>query len=116
MIYILIGIITGIIGGMGIGGGTILIPTLVFFAQIPQKIAQGINLMVFLPVSAIALIIHTRHKRVKYKTSAYITIFAIVGSVIGAKAASVVSPLYLKRLFGTFLFVMGLYELARKQR
>ncbi len=49
---------------MGIGGGTILIPpSLVFFTELNQKQAQGINLIVFIPVAIIALIIHFKEKK-----------------------------------------------------
>ena len=45
MLVCLIGFFAGIIGGMGMGGGTILIPALVLFANIDPKLAQSINLL-----------------------------------------------------------------------
>lgn len=116
MMFVLIGIVTGLIGGMGIGGGTILIPALVFFAHISQKTAQGINLMTFLPVSIVALIIHTKQGRVKYRAALFITTFAIAGAIIGARLAAIISAFYLRKLFGIFLLVMGIYEFFRKEK
>ena len=45
MIYTIIGFFAGVIGGMGMGGGTILIPALIMFVNIDPKIAQSINLL-----------------------------------------------------------------------
>jgi uncharacterized membrane protein YfcA len=49
MILTLIGFFAGIIGGMGMGGGTILIPALILFANIDPKMAQSINLLSSIP-------------------------------------------------------------------
>lgn len=116
MMFVIIGIVAGLIGGMGIGGGTILIPALVFFAHISQKAAQGINLVTFLPVSIVALIVHTKEGRVRYGAALFITIFAIAGAIIGARLAAVISAFYLRKLFGVFLLVMGLYEFLRREK
>ena len=57
MIWIIvIGIVSGMISGMGIGGGTILIPALLFLQDMNQQQAQGINLIYFIPTAVIALI------------------------------------------------------------
>ena len=48
-LLILAGIVGGIIGGMGMGGGTLLIPILTIFLDVPQKNAQAINLVAFIP-------------------------------------------------------------------
>ncbi len=110
MLFVLIGIIAGLIGGMGIGGGTILIPALVLFTHIPQKTAQSVNLITFLPVAIIALIIHTRESRVKYNIALFIIIFALFGALIGSRLAIHVSVYWLRKLFGIFLLIMGIYE------
>ena len=51
MILILIGLISGIISGMGIGGGTILIPALTIILSMEQNTAQAINLIYFIPTA-----------------------------------------------------------------
>ena len=116
MFFILIGIAAGIVGGMGIGGGTILIPALVFLAKIPQKTAQSVNLITFLPIATAALIIHTRQNRVKYGIALLIMISAIIGAIIGAKLVPFMSIEWLRRLFGAFLLIMGIYEFFRKDK
>ena len=53
MLVCLIGFFAGIIGGMGMGGGTILIPALVLFANIDPKLAQSINLLSSIPMTCL---------------------------------------------------------------
>ena len=55
-----IGFFSGIISGMGIGGGTILIPALLFLTEVNQQQAQGVNLIYFIPTAVVALIAHRR--------------------------------------------------------
>ena len=50
MVYILIGFVSGIVSVTGMGGGTILIFLLTFLMGIEQHIAQGINLIFFIPI------------------------------------------------------------------
>ena len=68
-LLILFGVIGGVLGGMGMGGGTLLIPLLTLGLNLTQQNAQAINLMAFLPMSIFALIIHFKNKLVRYKFS-----------------------------------------------
>ena len=56
-----IGFFSGIISGMGIGGGTILIPALLFLTEVNQQQAQGVNLIYFIPTAVVALITHRKN-------------------------------------------------------
>ena len=60
-LYFLSGFSSGIFGGMGMGGGTILIPILTIFFSLDQRLSQGINLISFLVMSLVALIIHYKN-------------------------------------------------------
>ena len=62
ILYAIAGISSGIIAGMGMGGGTLLIPILTILLGVEQRISQGINLIVFVPMSIVALIIHCKRK------------------------------------------------------
>ncbi len=116
MILIIIGLASGIISGMGMGGGTILIPALIFFANTPQHLAQSINLSVFFPTSIVALWIHTKNKHVRYRLAFKIIATGVVGALIGSKLAVSISTHTLRRLFGIFILAMGIYELFRKTK
>ena len=56
-LLILFGFLSGVVGGMGMGGGTLLVP-LLSFSDMPQKAAQSANLVSFLPMCCVALIFH----------------------------------------------------------
>ena len=60
--YIIAGLLGGVLGGMGMGGGTLLIPILTIFLAFEQKNAQAINLLAFIPMSIVAIIIHIKNK------------------------------------------------------
>ncbi|HHW56099.1 MAG TPA: TSUP family transporter [Clostridia bacterium] len=111
-----IGLLTGIIGGMGIGGGTILIPALTIFIGIEQHIAQSVNLLSFIPAAIIALIYHFKSKNIVYKIIAFIIIGGIIGSLIGAMVAAITKAFILKKIFAIFLFCIGVYEIFSKPR
>ena len=108
--FIISGIAGGIIGGMGMGGGTLLIPLLTIFLYVPQKTAQGINLIAFLPMAIVALIIHFKNKLVDFKNLLYIVIPGIIASVSFSFLASSLDNEILSFLFGNFLILIGVYE------
>lgn len=114
MLLFFIGLASGVISGMGIGGGTILIPALIFLVGLEQHVAQSVNLMAFFPTAIIAIIIHTKNKYVRYKTAFYIVLGGIAGAIIGSNIAVSISAQRLRRFFGIFLLAMGIYEFFRK--
>ena len=67
MIEILIGMISGIVSGTGMGGGTILIFLLTFMMGIEQHVAQATNLIFFIPTSIVAIIINIKNKNIDLK-------------------------------------------------
>lgn len=116
MILFLIGMASGIISGMGIGGGTILIPALVIFIGVDQHIAQSVNLLFFIPTAVVALFIHFKSKRVNLKMAIPIVAFGLIGAFFGSKLAIGLSGTDLKKWFGFFLLAMGIYEMFRKDK
>lgn len=78
----IIGVISGIVSGMGMGGGAILITILVCFAGIDQKVAQASNLIFFIPTSIVATIINIKNKEIKWKLAVVISIFGAIGALI----------------------------------
>jgi uncharacterized membrane protein YfcA len=115
MKLLIIGFLSGIISGMGIGGGTILIPSLVFFTNLKQQETQGINLIVFIPVAIVALIIHFKEKNIDFKYAKWIILGGIAGSIIGSLFAIKTNPNSLRKYFGIFLMFIGIYELFKKE-
>lgn len=116
MKLILVGFLSGIISGMGIGGGTILIPSLVFFAGLSQIQAQGINLIVFIPISTVAIITHMKEGNIETKYIRPIIIGGIISAVIGSMIAVRIDEEGLRTFFGIFLLIIGLYEFFKKDK
>ena len=111
MVEILIGIISGFISGMGMGGGTILILSLSIFLGVEQHIAQATNLIFFIPTSIMAIIINIKQKSINLKIAIPILIYGIIGAIIGAITASKTDVSTLKRYFGIFLGLIAIWEI-----
>ncbi|MHB1393103.1 MAG: TSUP family transporter [Clostridia bacterium] len=116
MLTVLIGFASGIISGMGIGGGTLLIPALVFIVGTKQQIAQSINLLVFIPSAIAALYVHSRKKNIEKGLLLKMAITGCLGAVIGSFLAVNLDSNLLKRFFGIFLLIMGIYEITSKRK
>lgn len=115
MKLIIIGLLSGIISGMGIGGGSILIPSLVLFNDIEQIKAQGVNLVVFIPVAIIALITHRKEGNLDIKHNKKIITGGIIGAVLGSLLALKIQDDDLRKCFGAFLLLIGIYEFFKKK-
>lgn len=113
MLNIITGFFSGIISGMGIGGGAILIPALIMLEGINQQMAQGINLTYFIPTAIISLIVHIKNKNVEFKTALIIGSVGVIGAALGAWLATSLSGELLRKMFGIFLLLVGLYEIYR---
>ena len=113
IVPILTGLFSGIISGMGIGGGTVLIPALTMLLNTNQHAAQGVNLLYFIPTAAVALLVHRKNNAVEWKLAVPVMLFGILGASLGAWIALKINPALLRRLFGGFLFFMGGYEIYK---
>lgn len=112
----LAGMITGILTGFGIGGGTLLIIYLTMFRDFSQLSAQGINLIYFLPTAGTALISHIKNKRVIWQAVIYAGISGTVAAILAALIASKLDMSHLRRVFGIFLLFVGISELFAKNK
>ncbi|WP_341876780.1 sulfite exporter TauE/SafE family protein [Defluviitalea saccharophila] len=116
MILFIIGLLSGLISGMGIGGGTVLIPALTLFVGMSQHNAQSINLIYFIPTAIAALVIHIRNKRIRKELLWFLIGGGVIGAVIGSFVAISLDAVFLRRLFGVFLFYMGIKEIRKNKR
>lgn len=104
----LAGFLSGMLGGMGMGGGTVLIPILTIFLGVGQHAAQAANLIAFLPMALFSLKMHKDRGLLKTEGVPAIVIPALVTSVAGAFAASFLEGEILGKLFGAFLILLGI--------
>ncbi|MDE7079963.1 MAG: sulfite exporter TauE/SafE family protein [Clostridia bacterium] len=107
-LLILGGIVGGIIGGMGMGGGTLLIPILTIFLDIPQKSAQAINLIAFIPMAVIVTIINIKRKDINYKSVLTVAAPALVTSIVSSLFVGKIDAKILSIGFATFLILLGI--------
>lgn len=111
MLNIIVGVVSGIVSGMGMGGGTILILCLSLFLGKDQHIAQGANLIFFIPTSIVSIIINIKQKLIKWKTGLIVAGCGIIGALIGANISVNLETNKLKMYFGIFLLIIAGVEI-----
>lgn len=111
MVEILVGLISGVVSGMGMGGGSILILLLSLFLGVEQHIAQATNLVFFIPTAIVSIIINTKQKYVNYKTAIPVIGTGVIGAITGAIIATKMDVAHLKRYFGYFLLTIAIFEI-----
>ena len=110
VLILIIGLLAGVFSGfIGIGGGLIVVPCLVYFLGMGQHAAQGTSLAMMLPPIGV-LAVYNYHKagQVDFKVAALLCVSFVVGSVLGSKIAISLSPEQIKKAFGISIIVIGL--------
>lgn len=113
---LLAGLFSGIIGGMGLGGGAVLIIYLTVFKDMEQLKAQGINLLFFIPIATLAVIIYAFKKQIKWRVTLPLAIGGVLGAVGGFFLTDFIGGNFTAKLFGGFLIILGLKELFFKSK
>lgn len=110
ILFIVFGFLAGILGGMGLGGGTVLIPLLTIFLGITQKVAQGYNLIIFLVMAIVAIIIHAKNKLIDLKSIVWVLVFGAGFCVLGAYLTTIIDTEILKMIFAVFLIFLAIWQ------
>ena len=84
LLPLLAGTATGILSGFGVGGGTLLLIYMTTFAGVPQNLAQGVNLLYFLPTAATALPAHIKNGYIDGKTVWPAALAGLAGTALAA--------------------------------
>lgn len=111
LIYIAVGFLAGVLGGMGMGGGTILIPALTIFLGVNQHIAQATNVIAFLPMAALVLPAHKKNGLLRTDDVWEIIIPALITTVLAGFIMAALPTEVLKKLFGFFLIALAVRQL-----
>ena len=111
IIYILAGFAAGVLGGMGMGGGTILIPVLTVLLGVNQHLAQATNVIAFLPMAALVLPAHKKNGLLKTDDVWEIVLPALITTVLGGLLMAALPTEVLKKLFGYFLVALAVKQL-----
>lgn len=107
ILYLLAGFFSGILGGMGMGGGTILIPVLTILLGVEQHVAQATNLIAFLPMAAFSLKVHKERGLLKTDGVGWVVVPALLLSVASGILAAFTPAEVLRKLFGAFLVMLA---------
>jgi len=105
--YLIAGLVSGLLGGMGMGGGTVLIPALTLFFGVEQHVAQATNLIAFLPMAAFSLNVHAKKGLLKTDGVWWVVLPALLTSVAGGFIAGALPADILRKLFGAFLVFLA---------
>ena len=108
--YLALGLAAGVFSGfLGLGGGAVIIPALVFLFGFTQHQAQGTTLaMMIPPIGLLAAMKYYYSGNVKINVAAFMCIGFFIGGLIGAQFVDRIPDYLLKRIFGVFLLVISL--------
>ncbi len=108
---LMVGLLTGILSGFGVGGGSLLMLYLTMFAGVQQYAAGGINLLYFIACAPAALWSHVKNGLVERPAVLWCTLAGLPVSVAAAFLASWINVDLLRRAFGVLLLYIGVREL-----
>ncbi len=109
LILLIIGLAAGMLGGMvGIGGGIIIVPALIYLLRFSQLDAQGTSLaLIMFPVGILGVLQYYKQGHVDFTVVAFIAIGFILGSFLGSKISLSIPQEYVKKCFAVLLIVMA---------
>jgi uncharacterized protein len=116
LILLTVGLIAGFFSGLvGIGGGVIIVPVLVYFFNMNQKMAQGTTLFMFLlPIGILGVYNYYKGGYVDFKSACIIGITFVLGSYLGSKLVIGIDTKVVKQLFGGMIVLVRLKMLFNK--
>ncbi len=110
IILLSIGLIAGFFSGLvGIGGGIIIVPVLVYFLHFTQQQAQGTTLFMFLfPIGILGVYNYYKAGYMDWKAAAFMGLTFVIGSFFGSKIAVSIDQQTVKKVFGIFVILIGI--------
>jgi len=116
LLYILLGFVAGTLSGLiGIGGGTMIVPALVFLFGFSQHLAQGTTLALLVPpIGILAAWTYYKQGFVDLQTAGLICLGFFFGGLLGAKIATGLPSVVLERIFGVALLLIALKMILAK--
>jgi len=110
LILVIIGVSAGILSGfVGVGGGVIIVPALVFFLGLTQHQAQGTSLFILLlPVGILAVMNYAKTANINWNYGLVIALAFVIGGYVGSKLSLKLSPAYVKFVFGIIMAVVSI--------
>jgi uncharacterized protein len=117
LIFLLIGLAVGVLGGMlGIGGAIIIVPVLIYVFAWPERLAQGTTLIMLLPpVSLLAVWTYYKAGQVDLKAAIISALCVVPAAELGAHLALNLPPRRLSQVFGAFAVLVAIRLLWPKR-
>ena len=110
MSQIIAGLLSGVIGAMGLGGGAVLLIYLTLFGGVDQLKAQGINLLFFIPIAVVSVAIYAFKKQIDFKTVILFGAAGLCGATAGVFLTEWVGSALLSKIFGGALVAAGVRQ------
>lgn len=116
VLYIAVGLVSGILGGLlGIGGGIVVIPAFIYIFGMSQHMAQGTTLALMVPpIGLLAAWTYYNHGDVNLKVAAFVCIGFFIGGLLGAKLAVGIPEAMLRKTFGIAMLAIALQMIFGK--
>lgn len=116
LLYLLLGLVAGTLSGLiGIGGGVIIVPALIFLFGLSQHQAQGTTLALLVPpIGLLGAWTYYTQGYVDLKIAAFVCLGFFLGGLLGAKIATGLSNVVLQKIFGATLLLIALKMLFSK--
>jgi uncharacterized membrane protein YfcA len=112
---VLLGLIIGVITGLlGAGGGFLIIPSLIIFLRLPMKIAVGTSLLIIGINSLFGFLFSLKQFDYNWTVIIIFTLMSIAGIFIGSKLGEKIPGEKLKKGFGWFVLIMGVYIIVKE--
>ena len=110
LIIITVGIAAGILSGLvGVGGGLVIVPSLVYFIGFSQKTAQGTSLgLIMLPVGILGVLQYYKQGHVDFRVVGILALGFILGSFFGTKVALSLSQETVKKIFACLMILIAI--------
>mgnify|MGYP003407670404 CR=1 FL=1 len=109
LIIILVGVAAGVLGGLvGVGGGIIIVPSLVYFIGFSQKTAQGTSLgLIMLPVGILGVLMYYKQGHVDFRVVGILAVGFLLGSYLGSKIALSLPQDTVKKVFAVLMVIIA---------
>jgi hypothetical protein len=108
-LYGLLGLTAGLVNGLlGIGGGTVLIPGMVYLLEVKQYHAHATSLLIILPTSIASMLVYRSLEGINFRSLWLLAIYTSIGAIIGAILMNHCRPRILRKGFGLFMLAAGL--------
>jgi uncharacterized membrane protein YfcA len=108
-----VGVVTGF---LGVGGGFLIVPALVFFTALPMHVAVGTSLLVIAINSAAGFVGHLDQGNIPMALTVAFTVAAIAGTFVGARVAAYIPAQHMRRVFAGFVMLVALFLIMANYR